>query len=395
MGRWAEVYFASAPEKREQAVLDLLHELQAQNPASEAAAPASEQASRPRAEPAAPIAEGRAALVTCHACGRQNPASHRFCGMCGRAVAGRDAPDDLDVADPPVADLPVADLGVANLNAAHLNADDLAPVNAVRSVATDEASNKSHFVRSEDAFFEPPLRGHESPQPPARRDDTYDTDHTNFLDPAPASGSYRVHLVIGLAFVLLVLGYLTWRSMHAPESSRVAPQSPPAVTTQPEAQSATSSTPPNSSTMDTPDRSSPASSPAGVPSNDATHPTRPGANAKTNKSFRAGSTSSIPAKNPRAEAVSGSGGEELATAQHYLNGAGGQQRDSAEAAKWLWKAVAKHNGAATLLLADLYLKGDGVTKNCDQARVLLDAAGVKSVPGAAERLRNLQAFGCS
>jgi len=81
-------------------------------------------------------------------------------------------------------------------------------------------------------------------------------------------------------------------------------------------------------------------------------------------------------------------------AEHYLNAGAGQRRDTAEAAKWLWKSVAKHNGQATVLLSDLYLKGDGVSKNCDQARVLLDSAARKGVAGAGERLRNLPAFGC-
>ena len=90
----------------------------------------------------------------------------------------------------------------------------------------------------------------------------------------------------------------------------------------------------------------------------------------------------------------GNGSEELATAQRFLHGSTGQARDSAEAAKWLWKSIAKHNGPATLELADLYLKGDGVPKNCDQARVLLDAAARRGMTGAGERLRNLQAFGC-
>jgi TPR repeat protein len=90
----------------------------------------------------------------------------------------------------------------------------------------------------------------------------------------------------------------------------------------------------------------------------------------------------------------GSGGEELALAQRYLNGTNGQGRNSAEAAKWLWKAIAKHNAEATLLLSDLYLRGDGVSKNCDQARVLLDTAALKGVKDAGERLRHLQAFGC-
>jgi TPR repeat protein len=42
----------------------------------------------------------------------------------------------------------------------------------------------------------------------------------------------------------------------------------------------------------------------------------------------------------------------------------------------------------------LYLKGDGVSKNCDQARVLLDSAARAGVKDAGERLRHLQAFGC-
>ena len=88
------------------------------------------------------------------------------------------------------------------------------------------------------------------------------------------------------------------------------------------------------------------------------------------------------------------GAQELAVAEGYLNGTNGQQRNSAAAAQWLWKAVEKRNTEATLLLSDLYLKGDGVSKNCDQAHVLLDAAASRGVRDAAVRLRNLRAFGC-
>lgn len=88
------------------------------------------------------------------------------------------------------------------------------------------------------------------------------------------------------------------------------------------------------------------------------------------------------------------GSEELATAEKYLNATPGMARDSEQAAVWLWKAVAKQNLTATMLLSDLYLKGEGVTKSCDQARLLLDAAARKGGTAAAERLRNLQAFGC-
>ena len=81
-------------------------------------------------------------------------------------------------------------------------------------------------------------------------------------------------------------------------------------------------------------------------------------------------------------------------AQGYLNGAPGKARDSGEAAKWLWKAVAKENSEATLLLSDLYVRGDGVPQNCDQARLLLDAAARKGNAAAGDRIRNLANAGC-
>jgi hypothetical protein len=88
------------------------------------------------------------------------------------------------------------------------------------------------------------------------------------------------------------------------------------------------------------------------------------------------------------------GSEELAVAESLLNATQGKTRDSSEAAKWLWKAVAKQNAQATLLLSDLYVRGDGVPQNCDQARLLLDAAASKGVPDAGERIRNLPNLGC-
>ena len=60
----------------------------------------------------------------------------------------------------------------------------------------------------------------------------------------------------------------------------------------------------------------------------------------------------------------------------------------------LWKAVGKQNTRADILLADLYRLGDGVPKNCDQARLLLVAAAKKSAAGAADKLRNLESSGC-
>jgi len=88
------------------------------------------------------------------------------------------------------------------------------------------------------------------------------------------------------------------------------------------------------------------------------------------------------------------GSQELALAKSILSGNGGKERNSEEAAGWLWKAVAKQNAEATDLLATLYLEGDGVPKNCDQARLLLDAAARKGVKDAAARLQHLPASGC-
>ncbi len=87
------------------------------------------------------------------------------------------------------------------------------------------------------------------------------------------------------------------------------------------------------------------------------------------------------------------GALDLRLAQRYLGGSMGV-RDPSEAAKFLWKAVSKQNTAAALLLSDLYLRGDGVPKSCDQARLLLVAAAKRRSPQAAQQLHNLESQGC-
>ena len=69
-------------------------------------------------------------------------------------------------------------------------------------------------------------------------------------------------------------------------------------------------------------------------------------------------------------------------------------RDSSEAAKLLWKAVRKQNATAAVLLSGLYLRGDGVPRSCDQARLLLIAAARRGAPQAAQPLRDLESQGC-
>jgi hypothetical protein len=63
---------------------------------------------------------------------------------------------------------------------------------------------------------------------------------------------------------------------------------------------------------------------------------------------------------------------------------------SANTLEKLWSGVQAGNLNSTLKLADLYARGDGVTANCPQARVLLMMASKK---GSAEAARRLQGLG--
>jgi TPR repeat protein len=80
-------------------------------------------------------------------------------------------------------------------------------------------------------------------------------------------------------------------------------------------------------------------------------------------------------------------------ARQYLDGTI-HARDTSVASKLLWTAVEKGNATAETTLADLYLRGDGVAKNCDQARVLLAAASGKGNIEAMQKLQQLNQTGC-
>ena len=80
-------------------------------------------------------------------------------------------------------------------------------------------------------------------------------------------------------------------------------------------------------------------------------------------------------------------------ARQYLDGQGHPRRSYCGIAATV-AAVEKGNSTAEMTLADLYLRGDGVTRNCDQARVLLSAASSKGNPEAMQRLQELNRNGC-
>lgn len=69
------------------------------------------------------------------------------------------------------------------------------------------------------------------------------------------------------------------------------------------------------------------------------------------------------------------------------------QDRSAEATR-LWSAVALGDSSAEVELARLYLRGEGVARNCVQARVLLRAAAKSGSVEARQQLRKLRSRGC-
>jgi hypothetical protein len=87
------------------------------------------------------------------------------------------------------------------------------------------------------------------------------------------------------------------------------------------------------------------------------------------------------------------GQSNLALARKYL-----RERKSpgyaAETEQLLWSAIEKGSTAAEVELADLYLSGNGLRKNCEQARVLFMAASKSNNAVAAERLADFPRYGC-
>ncbi len=412
MGRWAEVYFTNPPEKRGQAVAELLRELESSSPSP--SAPVLESSDQILDSPAPensvlqnPVlqksafqkndqyepkrlddgfakeqhdnrtfdktsmqdssARAEEMPLTCNSCGHNNWRGQRFCGMCGMPLGF--SPEQAEEAAPSTA-----------------------------SWAESRVSSESRLSEPLAEFAEhtAPFEHHRTPQSeswPAREQYLPDPgprfQFQAELDSAPRS--YRVYLGAAVAILLTVLLYMAWRSGAAFWSNVKTPaQIPRAVST--EQQPA----PPPAQQMPVQN--------AGESSAPSVTPPASTAHSQNQTAISAPATAAPkPRPAPRIVPVTATsttpaaeqgGFEELATAQKFLDARPGAARDTQEAARWLWKAVAKQNVTATFLLSDLYLRGDGVTKNCDQGRLLLDAAARKGVTAAAERLRHLQAFGC-
>lgn len=271
--------------------------------------------------------------IVCSACQHQNPPGHKFCSRCGQA---------LD---------PVQPGSTHNVGATE-----------VGEAPPPRSENDVQWLR-ETAFSG--LDGSDSPQ---RR-----------------GWKYAV-----AAFVLVLAGfaYLQWapRPRTGMTSSTTAPQvSAPAASLPQDSSPAEPGLPPETTSPE----------PKGLAAN---HPATTGADDRAAVPAGvqpASQKSPLLDAEPAHPALAGeeSGASELRLAQRYLGGSMGV-RDSSEAAKLLWKAVSKQNATAAVLLSDLYLRGDGVPRSCDQARLLLIAAAKRGAPQAAQPLRDLESQGC-
>jgi hypothetical protein len=338
LGRWAEVYFTNPPEKRDQAVVNLLRELERETTTDGASRRLRPKKIRP------PKSGTRPDAAICRGCGFENDAHQKFCGECGALL---EAP---------------------------LTASANATGERAKSGKSETESHRRESVEPIVPQFGSIL--HLS-DPPSLRITSAEVE--DYADSIPLKRSYRLYIATGLALVIGGLAYVAWRGgQSTPEGATLSAPAPPAAT------QAASTRPPVSSSEAAPAESTATPAPAKNPAISDSEPER---TAKPVRAPEAATKSGTPA------GLLGSGSQELAQAQNLLNGVG-HERDSATAAQWLWKAVEKQNTAATMLLAGLYLRGDGVPKNCDQGRVLLDAAAIKGNKEAATLLRNLQAFGC-
>ena len=373
MGRWAEVYFTNPPEKRGQAITELLRELENISPPEPSSLPVvSAEADTVVkeeivAEAQASAPPGTEAVCTCGVCACENSFEQRFCGMCG-------SPLQLspEAHEPPVVEAaPSVESGswqrpIGGNSVEHA-------IQFAVNPATDHQQSPARLWPLPEKY--PPHRDVES-------------QHVAYR--------YRVYGAGALAILIAVFLYMVWRGSEVLSGSATPPsvsargltpaQPAPTTSAQPGTVTAlTKSTEPVSRVQDKDKNEDQI---------DAASRTMQVADAKPAPQIVPVAASSPAAANSSAPAADPSGAEEFAIAEKFLNGSQGATHDSEEAAQWLWKAVKKRNLAATMALSDLYLRGDGVLKNCDQARALLDAAARRGEKAAAERLRNLQAFGC-
>ncbi len=387
MGRWAEVYFTSPPERRAQAVADLLQELASHPQPSAPVVDPMENSGPPQYFQPQDVLLHRSiksveeeSSTACESCGEKNPQAQRFCGMCGAPLATFTGDSWVS---PPEPEPPSEAKWDEPESAVH---GMMGQVHAHSEADLEE--RRFEEERSDRSSWQTDRAGWSNPEP-HEATTTVGSDGLFSFEAAPVRRNYRWYIGAGLAIVLAVLVYMRWHGYaingdSGAATSELPPATAPTVKSGPTPTQQPAAAAPLPATEDD---SKPAKKPDAIPP-----PPRKQTQVAARNVNSPKAAAPVPAATPAN--VQGNGSDDLATAEKYLNGGLGRTRDSAQGATWLWRAVAKQNLTATLLLSDLYLRGDGVPKSCDQARLLLDAAARKGAAPAAEKLRRLPEFGC-
>jgi hypothetical protein len=250
----------------------------------------------------------------------------------------------------------------------------------------------------EPAEYHPSIGG---PSFPGLSDEPPGVASDEFTEPAGRS-HWRAWVALLVVLIFAALGFLEWRAeRHQTNSGPIGvmkmqierlKRKKGAVVT------------PVTPTDTTPDGSPAGSTPAAQPSNPnqqvapgqqpqntapapnpADKPTSPNPGAASNSATPPVTQPTAAGADQDQPANAAPGAEELDKAKTVSDGAA--------AAAWLWKAVGKGNPEAPVQLADLYIKGDGVPHNCDQALVLLRVAAANENAAARSRLGTLYATG--
>ena len=444
LGRWAEAYFTTPIEQREQAVIELLHQLEREeenevppnpsprfeardlpssvkqnlssideleNPKDRLAAleEAIRQFDGPRIAPAQIDAErprqrelesrSLQSPGVCPVCRHLNQLDQWYCGMCGFRLRAEDDSQTRVLAFPQ-----------------STGTESSVQTTASTGEHPSEAQPTNSFSFS---MFGEPLESRES-------DDDFRLNRPSMwpLDTVEELPSSRVGAKVAAICVILLIAAAAFfyreqiRGFVKPwlvsqQSGQNVPASPPrSIATEPAATGAapenTSNRPEAQSSTGVPGEHAPAraneASAAPTPEDhgskpeNAKSPVSTSSNNKVPPSAQKRPLEASPMRDaaigpPHGSQNSGtpteSGNEELARARALLSG-GSKPTDPSQASIWLWKAVGKNNGAAVILLADLYARGNGVPQSCDQARILLSAAAKKGSAEATQKLREIQ-----
>jgi hypothetical protein len=378
LGRWAEVYFSTPAERREQAVLKLLHELERserpelattsqvewsvapETPATNEHITAPEGIGRQFEPPGSLAAVDHLQSHMCPVCQYANRPDQLYCGMCGHRL---NTPSSSE------------------------------PVGEQSSPPEVREQRIEKDIETVLPLFGSQLPYAQEPKT-VRIMDRTPLGPLHVEDEGRGASAFRLIAVVAvLAAAALV--FLYERRGVSPSTPTAASSSPSSSTEPvtlshaPARDSAETAAPPVLSLSEShksEERPTRSSAPA------VTSPNVPEVPAHSADAAQSAAAARAQSASPKA-GVPERGNEEFERARELLAGRTNSP-DAGQASAWLWKAVAKNNEPAVLLLADLYARGDGVPRSCDQARILLTAALKRGPAEASQKLQELPKSGC-